>query len=295
VPSLAAMSFSFRPGVALAVALAVTAHAAPAAAYCRTTTVSIPAGYDPTVSGCITEGVPIAWPSMPVTYELNQAASTQISLADAQPIFDAAFASWAAVTCGGAEAGAGGGAGGGARPALSFDALAPIDAPYDSCPDDAEACEQAEAAGPHQIIFRDGGWPYDDVANTIALTTVTFGTDDGHVFSANMEINSYDFHFSTSATPPMGYVSLGAVARHEAGHFIGLAHSQIDTATMYAFYQPGMIGLTQDDVDGVCVIYPPSTGGCACSAVSRSRADGGLGIGAGVVALAALARRRRSR
>jgi MYXO-CTERM domain-containing protein len=275
---------------------AVTAYAGPAAAYCRTTTASIPQGYDPTHSGCITEGMPIAWPSMPVTYEVNQAASKQISLADAQSIFDAAFASWAAVTCDapeGGTGGTGGAAGGGEHPALSFDGLAPIDTPYDHCPDDAQACAQAEAAGPHQIIFRDDAWPYDDVANTIALTTVTYGQDDGYIFSANMEINSHQFHFSTSATPPAGYVSLGAVARHEAGHFIGLAHSQLDTAAMFAFYEPGMTGLTPDDVDGVCAVYPPSSGGCSCSAAGR--ADGGLGAGVGVVALAAAALGRRRR
>src|SRR6185312_11082584 len=290
-------------GVARAVTLAaVTAYAAPAAAYCRTTTEPIEAGYNPVLLGCITGGVPIAWASMPVTYELNLGASSQVSLAEAQPIFDAAFESWATVTCGASvttgspdgapPGGTGGGAGGGPHPSLSFEALAPIDANYVPCPDDAQACEEAEAAGPHQIIFRDDAWPYDDVANIIALTTVTYGQVDGHIFSANMEINSHEFHFSTAADPPAGDVSLGAVARHEAGHFIGLAHSQIETAAMYAYYQPGMTGLMPDDVDGVCAVYPPSSG-CSCSAAGR--ADGGLGAGAGVMALAAVAFGRRRR
>lgn len=267
---------------ALAAALSFTPDAG---AYCRTTTAPVPPSYDPTVLGCITDGVPIAWPSMPVTYELHRAASMYVTLAEAAPIFDAAFAAWREVSCS-----AGGVSG---HPSLSFETLAPTDAEYVNCAPDAEACQQAEAHGPHQILFRDDAWPYDDPTATIALTTVTFGLDTGHILSANMEINSYKFpHLATVDPPPAGEISLAAIARHEAGHFIGLAHSQHETAAMYAFYAPNMTSLTQDDIDGVCAAYPPSSG-CSCSASGLP--GGAPACGALAVGLAAVALRRRRR
>lgn len=276
------MRRALLPFLSLAATLSLAGQAG---AYCRTTTAAIPAGYDPTKLGCITDGTPVAWPAMPVTYELNQAASVHVSFAEAAPIFDAAFASWQQVSCSAEDASK--------HPSLSFETLAPTDAAYVSCPADAEACEEAEARGPHQILFRDDAWPYDDTANTIALTTITFGLTTGHILSANMEINSHDFELSTADPPPVGQVALPAIARHEAGHFIGLAHSQEHTAAMYAFYSPGMESLTQDDIDGVCAVYPPASG-CSCS--TEGRADGLPASGVAAVALAvAAARRSRSR
>jgi hypothetical protein len=277
-----------RAIVSLAVAAAASSFSVAAGAFCRTTTAPIPAGYDPTMEGCITLGVPLAWASMPVTFELNQAASAHVSLAEATPIFDAAFAVWAAASCPTDGAAS--------HPSLSFERLATTDAAFVQCNGaDAEACEQAEAIGPHQILFRDDAWPYDDSANVIALTTVTFGVDDGHMRSANMEINAHDFTISVVDPPPVGEISLTAIARHEAGHFIGLAHAQTTSAVMYAFYQPSAIDLTPDDVDGVCTVYPPAppSRGCACSA--GGRAGDAIGSGATAVAIAIAAVRRRKR
>jgi MYXO-CTERM domain-containing protein len=265
----------------VAALVAALSFSAPAGAYCRTTTVPVPPDYDPTVAGCITEGTPLAWPSMPVTYELNQAASKQVSFAEAAPIFEAAFQAWQDVMCPM-----------GGHPSLSFDTLAPTDAAFVPCAPDAQACEEAEAHGPHQILFRDDAWPYNDTANAIALTTVAFGEDSGHILSANMEINSHDFSLSTLASPPAGAIALSAIARHEAGHFIGLAHSQVPTAAMFRSYSADMESLTQDDIDGVCAIYPPASG-CSCSAEGRE--DGGPALATAAVVLALVAARQRRR
>jgi Matrixin len=264
---------------------AVLSGAAPAGAFCRTTTEKIPAGYDPTVSGCVTEGTVLAWPSMPVTYEIHQSASTQVSLAQATALFGAAFSAWTQASCSTVDPTQ--------HPALSFEVLPPSDATFVPC--STQACEQAQSVGPHQIIFRDEGWEYDDPANELALTTVTFAVDSGDILSANMEINSSNHVLSIVDPPPAGAYSLQMIAKHEAGHFVGLAHSQHTSAVMYAYYQPAEIALTPDDVEGICTIYPPAgpSSGCACAMGGRS--DGAIAFGVTAIAIAACFQRRRRR
>jgi hypothetical protein len=259
-------------GLALFAGLLAFVLARGAHAYCRTTTSPIPAGYDPTATGCITTGAFLSWPQMPVTYQLEMEASKQVSLAEATPIFERSFAKWAAVSCLGEDAPH--------PPALSFQDLGPTDAGYSAC--EAGPCGYDAQSAPHVIIFRDKSWPYNDPSNTLALTTVTFGEDTGHIYAADMEINSFGHTIATSVPPPAGAYSLEAIATHEAGHFVGMAHSQIDTAVMFARYQPAAVTLTQDDIDGICAIYPqePPTqpsGGCAI-APTRSRASSGDGV-----------------
>ncbi len=273
----------------LATGLALSAFPLEAAAFCRTTSALIPPGYDPTARGCITSGVTLAWPGMPVTYQVEQEASSQVSLAEATPIIDRSFAKWSAATCGTPDAG-------GEPPSLSFLNGGPTDAGYTPC--DGGACTEAVAVAPHVIIFRDSAWPHNDPSNTLALTTVTYGVDSGHILAANMEINSHEHTISTAVPPPAGSFSLEAIVTHEAGHFVGLAHSPIDTAVMFAHYQPGATLLTTDDTAGVCEVYPPtspSSKGCSCTTAG---ADHGPDHGTewlGLLALgsAAAARLRR--
>jgi hypothetical protein len=118
--------------------------------------------------------------------------------------------------------------------------------------------------GQHVIVFRDDAWPHNDPANTLALTTVTFGVDSAEIFDADMEINSAQHTLSASEPPPPAAFDLQSIFTHEAGHFFGLAHATSPTAIMFAFYKTGAVTLTQDDVDGVCSIYPPQQPGCGC-------------------------------
>jgi hypothetical protein len=289
-----------KPGALGALAVLATAAAfspATAHAYCRTTTAPIPAGYDPTVSGCIGQGIPLAWPSMPVTYELNSAASKQVTLAEATPIFERSFAKWVAVSCATTEKDGGDSAeaatGEGHGPALSFADVGPTDAGYASC--EAGPCGYSANTAPHVIIFRDSDWPYNDPENTLALTTVTFGEETGHIYAADMEINTHEHTVSTSVPPPINAYSLEAIATHEAGHFVGMAHSAVDTAVMYARYQPDAVTLTPDDIEGVCAIYPEGSSGagshgCAVGGAPRSpaRDDGSLAAVALAAAVAGL-------
>ena len=51
-------------------------------------------------------------------------------------------------------------------------------------------------------------------------------------------------------------ISLLANAVHEFGHALGLDHSGVQSAVMYAFYTPGKAAnLDQDDINGIRAIY----------------------------------------
>ncbi len=53
---------------------------------------------------------------------------------------------------------------------------------------------------------------------------------------------------------------LSYTAVHEAGHYLGLAHSSDTTAVMFERYNPDTQSspeLAPDDIDGICELYPP--------------------------------------
>src|SRR5262249_15492160 len=55
-------------------------------------------------------------------------------------------------------------------------------------------------------------------------------------------------------------IDLLSVLTHEAGHFLGLAHSADADATMFSEYKMGSTGLrdlSPDDVKAICAAYPP--------------------------------------
>jgi hypothetical protein len=75
-----------------------------------------------------------------------------------------------------------------------------------------------------------------------------------------MEINSFQNHFTTTDTLAMVDVDLRSVMTHEAGHFLGLAHTGVPEATMFPNYQNGTLDLRSpkdDDQQAICNAYPP--------------------------------------
>ncbi len=74
-----------------------------------------------------------------------------------------------------------------------------------------------------------------------------------------MEINATVTLSVADTVPGDGY-DFESIVTHEAGHFLGMAHSGDERATMFAHYAAGsssMRTLTDDDVTGICRIYLP--------------------------------------
>ena len=185
------------------------------------------------------------------------------------------------------------------------------------------------------IIWREAraDWPHQ--RGVIAVTTVTFCNstsgedcpDAGVVLDADIELNGHEFDFTTTRIPTRVRFDIANTVTHEIGHFVGLDHTPVDEATMFASAPPGEVrkaSLHEDDIDGFCAIYPMvdmpegcgpfevegdyflteddlqddgddiSSGGesdfLGCSAVPGTEGSGGWGV---LFALAALAWRRR--
>ncbi|MFK7988413.1 MAG: matrixin family metalloprotease [Sandaracinaceae bacterium] len=116
-----------------------------------------------------------------------------------------------------------------------------------------------EHDGENRIVWRESGWPEEAGTETLALTTLVFRRQSGQILDADIDLNGVNHGWSTAPTPPMGLTDTENTLTHELGHLIGLAHVIDPGATMFEASPPGDIDkrtLSQDEVDGVCTIYP---------------------------------------
>lgn len=118
------------------------------------------------------------------------------------------------------------------------------------------------------LIFQENAWPHPDgVDSVIALTTATFSVPTGEILDADIEFNSATFQF-VAGNPNNTQMDLANTAVHEIGHFLGLAHSPVITATMYFRAPPGETSkadLDCDDAHAVTFKYPNGAANGYCS------------------------------
>jgi hypothetical protein len=120
-------------------------------------------------------------------------------------------------------------------------------------------------------IFQDTVWPYDTVGeNAIAITTTQFHPVTGEIYDSDVELNSLNNVFTMSETNVN--IDLPSVVLHEAGHFLGLAHSSLFSAVMSPTLGQGDASrrnLDPDDVQGICSAYPPGPLNPSCDPEPR--------------------------
>lgn len=231
-------------------ALAVLSVSDAAFAYCRTA--SCPGGV--TGAQCVPAqagdcGVLLAWPSPCVQFWIQEDASNQVTLAQAETVFTAAFQAWTGAACGSGTPG--------------------IRATYGGPVACTEHEYNQQAGNANIIVFRDAEWPHPS-KSTLALTTVTYNLDTGDIYDADMELNSATVTFTVSDSSVQ--YDLLSVATHEAGHFLGLSHSVSSAATMRPDYIPQstmLRDLDSDDIAAICDAYPPANVPASCDDTPR--------------------------
>jgi len=293
---------------ALALSLAVTGGTHGAHAFCRTTTC------DPSdraqqcikdARGCVTSGLPLYWRGRCLSFGVQKDGSRKrrISYETALDTIKQGYVQWLNADCSGGQ-----------HPSLQL-----------FVSDDPLSCDRQEYnqddGNANVWIFRDESWPHPAGAHQLALTTLTYNVDDGEIFDVDVEINTFQNQITVGDTNIEG--DLASIVTHEAGHFFGLSHSDVRGATMTPSYEFGetiLRSLEQDDIDGICSLYPPGRRTPSCEltkiprhgfstecgvpggtdescTVARAPAAGGAGA-LGALALAALSlirRRPRSR
>jgi hypothetical protein len=266
--------------------------------------------------GCITDGAPLYWPVTCVTYDVQQNASKYASFDTANEIANDAFAAWGNAVCPD-----------GGGPSFILANLGGV-----AC-DKHEYNDQQTTFGGNAniIVFRDDSWTATNDPHTLALTTVTYNKNTGEIYDSDIEVNSHiqigsSGGISTETPVPGNSFDLQSILTHEAGHFLGLAHSDMGCAatgqcpTMDAMYRTGSDDfrtLDKDDIDGICAVYPagrvatdnecaPRHGfasdcgtaghvGCCSTAPGAASSRGGAGMIAAVMGLGLFAARGRRR
>lgn len=270
-----------------AVTLAALTVSREASAFCRTTTCD-PSTEDciKNENGCVKSGVPVIWAKMPITYRVYKKGSSKIDDTDGlKAAVKKAFHTWEKVQC---DTGV-------------------TSVEFNEGPDITtnKPVGKKEASTPFGIYFRDDTWGHDDDTESLALTNQIYGERSGTIDYADIEVNTADNTFTLDGGDGTDFV---AVMIHEAGHYLGLAHSNKTDSIMVPSYcqdQKRCSGsvaqqreLSEDDKTAVCALYPPAgnssdtppaTAGCATIPIHPSDAANCLAL---VFVASAIVRRR---
>ena len=122
---------------------------------------------------------PTHWPQTCLSFGVQKDGSTSdgIDYATAHRIIGEAFQTWRDVEC--PEGGS---------PSFAIRDYGAIEC--------AEAQYNQDQGNANVFTFRDESWPYDDAFDTLALTTITYNRENGEIYDADVEINSYMAEFT---------------------------------------------------------------------------------------------------
>jgi hypothetical protein len=220
-------------------------------------------------------GNPIAlsWPDSEAHYVLDSDAPDGVSRSDAEAAVRASFDAWANVGC-------------------SY-----LDLSFDGQVDHPEVGYRAGQDNENVVTYVEHDWK--GKSSTQAITLLTFGCLDGVILDADVVVNADDFDFTTH--PGEDHEKrrdLQNVLTHEAGHFVGFAHSPDPTSTMFATVtadETQKRDLTDSDVAGMCQAYPldrgpldAKVGGLAGCSIGGGIAHGASARGTWAFALLAI-------
>ncbi|MBL8956370.1 MAG: matrixin [Myxococcaceae bacterium] len=204
----------------------------------------------------------LAWPKRSLTYAVDPAGSARTAGDTELAAIDAAFAAWnaAAATCSDLTF---------TKDVASANLVvwrektcASVVPAGDACLTDG-TCDTKYAC-------------WDDVEDTLAITTVTYSRSLGTLLDADIQLNGAAWLYTTVDSPPcaMGMPLETCVATdvqntvtHEIGHLLGFGHTDGKSSTMAAFAPLGDLTkrvIDDGTRDGLCAVYPRGAQAPAC-------------------------------
>lgn len=197
--------------------------------------------------------LPVLWPGAQVTFTINDQGTDNSTVAPGLPqalleTVLSSFAAWNQLECPGFE-----------EPDNCSDMLLTYEGLTSQT---GVGFDQAEnAKNINLVVWRDQNWNQIASDQTFALTSVTFNPNTGRIVDADLEINSEIYTLNIGDPVDPNLADLENTLVHEVGHFVGLDHSSVRDATMFANADLGETKkrtLAADDIDAICASYPPS-------------------------------------
>jgi hypothetical protein len=242
--------------VALGAGLATTLDVAPAQAFCRTRS-CVPVECDGTSSpecierqcafdaqGCVSEGSATYYPLPCLTFAIdgNSAARVGVNHDQLLGVVERAFERWATVECPG-----------GKNPGFEAASAGIVNTTGNFF------CSSVPEANLGVWSFPE---TWNHASSSVGFTTLWLG-DEARILDADVELS---IDWLSGSGGELSEVLL-TVATHEAGHVLGIDHSDDATALMAASYSDGLTSdrpLTPDDIAAICALYPPATTELVC-------------------------------
>lgn len=153
----------------------------------------------------------------------------------------------------------------------------------------------------NDVIVMTDNWPFSPDYSAVTITT--YDANTGRMLDADVLFDG-SRSWNVDGRPSDSEIDLLDTATHEVGHLLGLDHSDLEEATMYA---EGHLGVTErrslhaDDLEALLAAYGPpqllgrpASAGCAAAPLAAQTPLNPL-IGAIVLGLAVGVLRRRGR
>ncbi|MDH5672297.1 MAG: M10 family metallopeptidase domain-containing protein [Myxococcales bacterium] len=224
------------PALVVLSALVSAALPTPARAYCRLTT------EDPEpMIGCAAPGTWLEWRRQCLSFSVVARSASEPDFERIRDEASFAFGAWAAAECDG-------------RPL-------PLEISQTT---ELSSCEEPEynlySPNSNSIIFVEDWSGQDLPLEAIGLTSIHYNFKDGEILDSDIQINDSGLPLAicTPGDCQRGMIDVRNVIVHEAGHFLGLGHSNDSEATMSFEASSGETkkrDLHADDVEGICAMY----------------------------------------
>lgn len=178
------------------------------------------------------------WPNLPVPYEVNGGSSQEMGSQTSVDVIRASYEAWITPSC------------------------SAFRVQYRGTT--SNAWRSGDGLNTHQWIYNSNQRPAElGGRETIGVTLSLYRGSS--LIDGDILYNGIDHRWTTNATQ-FGQVDAQSIITHEIGHQLGLGHSSTNGATMFPSYAGGTgpRSLSQDDLEGVCALYP-SSGGVECT------------------------------